>query len=92
MGRVLVLDRSVHDVRHGLEAAMGMIRCALRLAWRVLDGSEMIEKQERVGQIRVDARERPAYLETLAFQRHDRVDDAEHGPDGGREVGSVDAR
>ena len=67
-----------------------MIRRALRLARRVLDRAEVIEKQERVGEIRVDPGEGPANLEALAFQRDRRVDDAQHRTHRGGEVGPLD--
>jgi hypothetical protein len=69
-----------------------MIRGALRLTRRVLDRSEVIEKQERIGQLRIDPWERTPHLEALALERHDRIDDAEHRTYRGREVGPLDAR
>ena len=87
-----MLDRAIHDVGHSFEAAMRMIGCPLRFTRRVLHRAEVIEKQERVGQIRVDAGERTAHLEALSLQRHRRVDDAEHASHRRGEVGPLDAR
>ena len=86
-----MLDRAVHDVGDGLEAAVRMIRCALRLTGRVLHSTEVVEEKERIGQVRVDPWKWTSHLEALAFERHDRVDNAEHRPYGRGEVGPLDA-
>ena len=48
---VLVLDRALEDVRDGLEAAMRMVGRADRLARAVLDGTELVEQQERIDEM-----------------------------------------
>src|SRR5215203_4744582 len=59
-------------------------RCALGLTGRVLDRTHVVEKQERVGQAQVHARERTAYDETLAFELALCRDDLAHAAPVGR--------
>ena len=66
--RVVVLDHAVDHVGDGLEAAVRVPRRADRLVRRVLDRAELVEEEERVGDVRVDAaRERTPHLEAGAF-------------------------
>ena len=67
-GGVLVLEGAIDDVGHGLEAAVRVPGRALRLAGRVLDGADVVEQQERVGERELDARERAADEEAFALE------------------------
>ena len=71
-------DLAVQHVGHGLEAAVRVVGRALGLARRVLDGAHVVEQQERVGEAKVDAGERPAHLEALALEEPGRVDHGHH--------------
>ena len=83
-GGVLVLERPVDHVRHGLEAPVRVPGGALGLAGGVLDGTHVVEQQERVGERQVHAGERPAYDEALALDLAARGDDlADRAPRAG---------
>ena len=66
--RVLVLERAVHHVGHGLEAAVRVPRRALRLARRVVDLAHLVHVDERVEVGEVDVGEGAADREALPFQ------------------------
>ena len=53
--RVVVLHHAVDHVGHGLESTMRMPRRADGLVRRVLDGAELVEEEERVRDVRIDA-------------------------------------
>ncbi len=72
-------DDAVDDVGDRLEAAVGMPRCADGLVRCVLHRAELVEQEEGVGDVRVDATgERAPHLEAGALDRvlrgHDAVD------------------
>ena len=88
-----VLERAVHDVRDGLEAPMRVPRSALCLAGRVFDRSDVVEQQERIGDVAVGAGERAPNREARAFEERRGGDDLADGPDRGRAgVGPGDSR
>ena len=66
--RVLVLERAVDHVRHGLEPPVRVPGRALRLARRVLHLAHLVQMDERVELCQVDAVERAADREPLALQ------------------------
>ena len=73
---VVVGDLAVEHVGDGLEPAVRVPRRALRLAGRVLHGPELVEQEERIGEVEVDAaRERSPDLEAGALDGVVRGDD-----------------
>ena len=91
--RIGVPERSVEDIRDRLEPAVRVPRRALRLARRVLDGADVVEEEEGIGDVAPRAREGPAYGEAFALELRRRGDDLDHRPiDGERWVWSRDAR
>ena len=78
---VVVRDHAVDDVGDGLEPAVRVPRRADGLVRRVLDRAELVEQEERVGDVRVDAtRERAPDLEARAFDRVVRGNHLGHRP------------
>ena len=91
--RVVVLDHAVDDVRDGLEPAVRVPRRADGLVRRVLDGAELVEEEERVGDVGVDAAgERAPHLEARAFDDMLRRHDGRDAPMHGVRAGCGDAR
>jgi hypothetical protein len=81
---VVVLELAVHHVRHRLEATVGVPRGAHGLVGRVVHRPELVEQEERIGDVRADpTRERAPHLETGPFDRmmggHDGADRAHDG-------------
>ena len=78
--RVVVLHDAVDHVRDGLEAPVRMPRCTDGFVRCVLDGAELVEQEERVRHVRVDAAgERPPHGEAGAFDGVVGGDDASDG-------------
>ena len=77
--RVEVPQPTVEHVRDGLEPAVRVVRRALGLARRVLDGAHVIEHQERVGPRQIDPRGSAPHLEALALEERRRVGDLHDG-------------
>ena len=65
---VLVFHDPVDHVGDGLEPAVGMPGGSLGLARGILDLAHLIEVNERIEVVHVDALECPAYREALAFE------------------------
>ena len=65
---VLVFERAVDDVGHGLEAAVRMPRRAFGLPRRVFDLAHLVEVDERVQVREVDPRESASYRESLPLE------------------------
>ena len=63
-----MLERAVDHVGDGLEAAVRMPRRALGLAGRVFDLAHLVEVDERVEVLEVDAGEGAADREPLPFE------------------------
>ncbi len=82
-GGVLVLEGAVHDVGDGLEAAVRVPGRAFGLPGRVLDGADVVEEQEGVGERKVGAGEGTPDDEALAFELTMGGDDLDDGPPGG---------
>jgi hypothetical protein len=76
---VLVVEDSVNDVGHGLEAAVGVPGGALGLARRVLHLAHLVHHDERVEVAVVDPGERAANREALALEAARRGGHGEHG-------------
>jgi hypothetical protein len=82
-GSVLVLEGAIDDVGHGLEAAVGVPGRALGLAGRVLNGAQVVQQKERVGEGEGGGGEGPAHGEALALEMAFGRDELAHGaPDG----------
>ncbi len=60
-------ERSVDDVRHRLEAAMGVPVGPARLAGGVVDLAHLVHVDERVELSEADAGERPSHWKALAL-------------------------
>ena len=77
---ILVLHFAFEHVSNRLEAPMGVIRSADRLAGRVIDRSHLVDEEERVDRVDL-AGERPAHHESGALQllvrRHHLLDFAD---------------
>ena len=91
--RVVVRDHAVDDVGDRLEAAVRVPRRADRLVRCVLDRAELVEQEERVGDVGVDAAgERAPHLEPGALDGmvggHDDLRRVGHAPVG---AGTLDA-
>ncbi len=78
--RVVVLHDAVDHVGDGLEAPVRMPRCTDGFVRCVLDGSELVEQEERIRDVRVDAAgERPPHGEAGTLDGVLGGDDASHG-------------
>jgi len=89
---VVVLHDTVDDVGHGLEAPMRMPRGADGLVGGVLDRPELVEQEEGVGHVGVDAaREGSPHLEAGPLHGVVGRDDLGHGAGHGLGLGD-DAR
>ncbi len=74
-----MLEDAVDHVGDGLEPAMGMPRRALRFAGRVLDFPHLVEMDERIEVLEVDAGERAPDREPLPLETARRAGHATHG-------------
>ena len=74
-----MLERAVHHVGHGLEAAVRMPGRALRLAGRVLDLAHLVHVNERIQRPEVDAMEGASHREALALEPARGARDADDG-------------
>ena len=87
---VLVLEGPVDHVRDGLEAAVGVPGCALRLAGAVVDRAHLVHMHERVERREVHPVERSAYGKPLALEAPGRSGHAHHRARVGLRVGFGD--
>jgi hypothetical protein len=91
--RVAVLERAVHHVRHGLEAAVWVPRGPPGLAGGVLDLAHLVHVDERIEVCEVHAGEGASHREALALEPARGARDAADGPlAGGERIGVGDPR
>src|SRR4051812_16170124 len=78
-----MLQASIEDVGHGLEAAMRMVRRADRLVGAILGGAEVVEQQERIDVVELVSGEGTPHGESAALERLDGRNNGVDRPSGG---------